>query len=479
MTFRARLALLFAVVVTVLLVASGAALVSLSRVVTLQSVDRELAMRGQNVRDFGPPPGQNGPPPALRDGPDDGENLPRRRRPPLGGLAPRMFPPAGVTGETPPEPFDPAALAAISPRTQHFSTVDYDGAKVRVLTLGFEDGGRAQIAYNLVDVDRLATTQTRLLLLVIPVAVLITALIAWFLADQAVRPVERVTQAASEITGEGLGADAVGTRIPVSGDDEIAALARQFNLMLGRLESTFQQRETLLRQLQEALDAQRAFVADASHELRTPLARMKLLSSSALHQGGDADGLRDALTKVDKGADDMALLVQQLLTLARHDVTAHDTSHHSDLREVVDRAMALAEAIPGPEIDCPMPPGKLVLGKVEDLARALANVLENAKRYAPESPTIVVSFGESPGYQKIVVTDKGPGVSAEHLPNLTKRFFRADASRTRSSGGTGLGLAIVKAVVESAGGHLEIESEVGEGMTVTLSLANADQGPTK
>ncbi|MES1147157.1 MAG: HAMP domain-containing sensor histidine kinase [bacterium] len=487
MTFRARLAILIAVVVTVLLVVCGVSMVYLTQLTTMQSVDRELAMRANNaVRDGGRGPRDMPGPPPGQGNDDDGiprlGNLGPRFNPPrlpLGGLAPRMFPPTTAEVQSINEPFDATALSTVQPGGQIYSTLTFESTHIRVLTIGMIDGGRCQVAYNLMDVERLATTQTRLLLLLIPGAVLVTALIAWFLADKAVKPVERVTEAASAVTGEGLSADVIGTRLPVTGDDEIAALSRQFNLMLGRLEGSFQQREALLRQLQESLDAQRAFVADASHELRTPLARMKLLSSSALAQDSDAAGLKDALSKVDKGADDMAVLVQQLLTLARHDVASHDTSHRADLREVVDRAMALAEAVPGPEIEYSTPPSRMLVGKPDDLARALANVIENAKRYAPESPVIKVLFSEDGGQQAITVTDQGPGVAPEHIPLLTKRFYRADASRTRSSGGTGLGLAIVKAIAESSGGSVDIKSTLGQGTAVTLQIPLADQGPTK
>lgn len=451
MTFRLRLALLIAVVVTGLLVVSGSAFVLLTQQIVRQSVDRELRGRLRNFMDANHPQ-------------DDFMGRPMVPRS-MPGLGPRFFPPPGVTDDTPPEPYDAAALNAVKARGEKFSDVVLENVHARVLTAGMPDGAKVQVAYNMQDVERLAQTQTTLLLFVVPASVMLAAAFAWFLADQAVRPIERISRAAATVSQ-----DALDARIPVSGNDEIAALARQFNQMLARLESSFQQREKLLKQVQAALESQTAFVADASHELRTPLARMKLLTSSVLHQETDVEGMRRALTKIDQGADDMTSLVSQLLLLARHDAGSAETFANSRLSEVVDRASALTEAVPGPGVVWGEAPAATVAGRPEDLARVLANVIENAKKYAPDYPTVDVGFENSPEAVTVVVSDRGPGIAPEHLPRLTERFFRADASRNRSTGGTGLGLAIVKAVLESNGGGVVVESHVGVGTQVRLRL---------
>jgi two-component system OmpR family sensor kinase len=454
MTFRLRLALLIAVLVTFLLVASGSAFVVVSQRIVRQSVDRELRMRVHNLAG------------AMRQPRPDFEDQQRPPAPPnMPGFAPRFFPAVSHQDESAPEPYDAGALQRVAPGGEVFSDTTIDGMKVRVITLGLREGDKAQAVYNMEDVDRLGATQTTLVLFSVPIAVLLAAGLAWFLADQAVQPLERITAAAAKVSQESLG-----SRIPVSGNDEVAALARQFNLMLGRLEVSFQQRETLLRQVQAALESQTAFVADASHELRTPLARMKLLTSSALHQETDLDGLRAVLTKIDRGADDMNALIAQLLLLARHDSPTQTDHSNSRMSEVYDRAAALTEAVPGPPSVWGEPSSATVRGRPEDLGRVLANVVENAKKYAPDSPEIVISGREDHDTVTIAVQDHGPGIAAEHLPRLTERFYRADASRTRSTGGTGLGLAIVKAVLESNGGAVKVESTLGQGTTVLLTF---------
>lgn len=452
MTFRLRLALLIAFVVTGLLVASGSAFVLLTQQMVKQSVDREL--RGR-LRNFVV---------SNRPRPDDPDAPGAPRIPPaMPGLGPRFFAPPSRVQMDPPEPYDAVALNRVADRGELLSDAQVDGAHVRVLTAAMPDGAKVQVAYNLQDVERLTQTQLTLMLLVVPAAVMLAAAAAWFLADQAVRPLERMTRAAAAVSQ-----DALDARIPVAGNDEVAALARQFNLMLGRLELSFQQREKLLRQVQAALESQTAFVADASHELRTPLARMKLLTSSALHQETDLPGMREALVKVDRGADDMTALVSQLLLLARHDSGAQQVFANSRVSEIVDRAMALVEAVEGPPVEWGSAPNATVKGKPEDLARVVANVIENAKKYAPESPSIEVSFEENHETVTAIISDRGPGIAAAHLPRITERFYRGDASRTRSTGGTGLGLAIVKAVLESTGGSVDVESELGTGTRVRL-----------
>jgi signal transduction histidine kinase len=113
-------------------------------------------------------------------------------------------------------------------------------------------------------------------------------------------------------------------------------------------------------------------------------------------------------------------------------------------------------------------PEGLVLYADPDAARqVLTNLLDNALRYTPEGGRIVVRAEPANGGVSLQVSDTGSGIAREHLPRVFERFYRADPSRARSEGGTGLGLSIVRHLVESHGGRVTAESELGQGTTIT------------
>jgi two-component system, OmpR family, phosphate regulon sensor histidine kinase PhoR len=111
----------------------------------------------------------------------------------------------------------------------------------------------------------------------------------------------------------------------------------------------------------------------------------------------------------------------------------------------------------------------VLMGEGRELQSALSNLVSNAVRYTPAGGDVHVSAAQGvDGGLEIEVRDSGAGISAEHLPRLTERFYRVDRSRSRESGGTGLGLAIVKHVMQRHGGSLEISSELGQGSCFKL-----------
>jgi signal transduction histidine kinase len=111
-----------------------------------------------------------------------------------------------------------------------------------------------------------------------------------------------------------------------------------------------------------------------------------------------------------------------------------------------------------------------MIGDPERLTQLLRNLLENATHHTPPGTQIEVHLRRSDGVAQIAVTDTGPGIPPEHLPQIWHRFYRADEARSRASGGTGLGLAIVKYVAEAHGGRVGVVSEVGKGTTFIVTL---------
>ncbi|MFW5697515.1 MAG: HAMP domain-containing sensor histidine kinase, partial [Fimbriimonadaceae bacterium] len=253
-------------------------------------------------------------------------------------------------------------------------------------------------------------------------------------------------------------------RIPVNGDDELERLAATFNEMFDRLEMSFQEKEQALKDLSAAYEAQKRFTADASHELRTPLARIKLTSSAALSEPLSEKEKDKSLEIVDRSANQMERLIQDLLALARTE---------SGSRPVRKQAVDFAEWWSGlkdayPELADP----RLVLELEATsplsadpglLERAMVNLVQNALRHSGPSSAVRVHLAEEANRHLVEVVDEGEGVAAEHLPHLFDRFYRVDKARSREQGGSGLGLVLCKSIVEAHGGEIGVESEPGRG----------------
>lgn len=335
LSFRWRLVILNSAVVFFILMLVGSLLIFTTRTFTLRSLDADLLGRMDRMRG-GPPRGGpgalNGPdgpnpgPPDRAGGPEGGG--PRGPNGPQGPgqddfERPLYFHLDGSPTDNRPKdvPWDAAVVKTATPQPE-FSNVYVSGRHLRVVTSRVRRQGSEQLVLQLgkglEDFERLFDIQTKILLGLTPLAMLVAGLTGGFLADRAIRPVARVTEAAAHISDKDLT-----TRLPISGDDELSKLASTFNEMVERLNLSFSQRDLLNSQLQQALDEQKRFVADASHELRTPLARMKLVTTASLSQDSSVEELRDSMKVADTAAEAMSRLVTQLLVLARQDADGY------------------------------------------------------------------------------------------------------------------------------------------------------------
>jgi len=223
------------------------------------------------------------------------------------------------------------------------------------------------------------------------------------------------------------------------------------------------------------------FIANASHELRTPLAALLGFIETLQGPAKDDPVARDKFLGIMQGqATRMARLIDDLLSLSRIELNAHlQPSTPVDLapivRQVVDGLQMLARDR-GVEIKVALSPDTLtVLGDRDELIRAVENLIENALKYGAAGKRVDVSVGRAQtraGLPEahVSVRDYGPGISPEHLPRLTERFYRVDVADSRAQGGTGLGLALVKHVLNRHGGRLTIESTPGAGATFTMHI---------
>jgi signal transduction histidine kinase len=279
--------------------------------------------------------------------------------------------------------------------------------------------------------------------------------VGWVIAGRVLRPIGRITAVARDIQATDLS-----RRIELPGpDDELKQLADTFDAMLARLDAAFA--------------AQRQFTADASHELRNPLAIIRTNVDVALADPhADPDDLRHTIVVVKRASDRMARLVDDLLALARRQQPILE-------HEPLDLGAAVAEAsddfvVPAAArsivLDRAIAPDVIVTGDRDALKRAVANLLENAVRLAPEGSRIRLATGSEGDRAWIAVADEGPGISPEDQAHVFDRFWRADRGRARTDGGTGLGLAIVRQIVESHGGQIRLQSKVGVGSSFVIWL---------
>ncbi|WP_137171922.1 phosphate regulon sensor histidine kinase PhoR [Massilia sp. HP4] len=226
----------------------------------------------------------------------------------------------------------------------------------------------------------------------------------------------------------------------------------------------------------ERIEAMRRdFIANASHELRTPLTVIVGFLEIAMSDPGiDVSTRMSHLTLMTEQAHRMQRLIQDMLTLSRLESDEYPLKRERvDVHSLIESIAAEARALSGGRhtIDVVVD-GPDVMGSMEELRSAFANLASNAVRYSPNGGTIRLAWTRGADALSFAVTDCGIGIDPEHIPRLTERFYRVDKSRSRETQGTGLGLAIVKHVLLRHGGKLSITSQSGKGSTFAASLPN-------
>jgi two-component system OmpR family sensor kinase len=245
---------------------------------------------------------------------------------------------------------------------------------------------------------------------------------------------------------------------------EVGRLGLALNAMLTQIETAFNARAASERRL-------RRFVADASHELRTPLAAVRAYAE-LFSRGADRrpDDLERAMAGISRESERMSLLVQDLLLLAHLDEGRPLERERVELHEVVEEAVETASTVdPDREVALDSEPVE-VLGDRDRLRQIVDNLLGNVRAHTPAGTPVRVRVGSANGDAIVEIDDSGPGFDAEVRDRVFERFYRADRSRSRTTGGVGLGLSIVAAVAEAHGGRVSAESEPGAGARFRIEL---------
>jgi len=239
----------------------------------------------------------------------------------------------------------------------------------------------------------------------------------------------------------------------------------------------------LINQTAEA-DISRAhtdFVANASHELRTPLASIIGYVETLSEEGGDisAKTSKKFIDTVLREGKRLQSLVSDLMSLSRIEAEKHERpSKVVELQPLVERASRDAAGSDRSKfLELESEGSPKILGDAQQLEQLVRNLVDNAFKYGASDKPVTVRVDTGPhGNARIKVSDQGEGIAPEHIPHLTRRFYRTDPGRSRASGGTGQGLAIVKHIVERHHGRLDIASEVGKGTEITVRIPLSSGG---
>jgi two-component system sensor histidine kinase MprB len=327
----------------------------------------------------------------------------------------------------------------------YFRDVRYRGVAMRLYTthLASSNDGLVRTARPLTEANATIARVRWLLIGLTLGGALVAALLGRLAANAVLRPVRALAGAVGEVSAT----RDLGRRIPVSGRDELASLAADFNAMLAALD--------------ESQQAQQQLIADASHELRTPLTAHRTNIELLARPDLPVEQRQRVLTAAVRTIGELSALVGDLIQAAR-DGRSVDARQPLALDELAAAAVERAQhRAPELRFESRLEPYQLV-GARSRLERALDNVLDNAIKWSPAGGTVEVALVDG----RLTVRDHGPGIGEADLPHVFDRFYRAAAARALP--GSGLGLAIVKQTVEDHGGSVTVANTDGGGALLTL-----------
>jgi len=361
-------------------------------------------------------------------------------------------------------PLSEAGWRAVQAGVPWFETAVVDNESLLIYSqlIGSAErmGEIVQIAVPITERENALATLRMLLIAGDALIILAAFAIGWVLAGAALEPIHRITQ-----TAQAIGAERdFRRRIQHQGpNDEVGQLATMLNTMLSELERAY-------RQVEQALETQKRFVADASHELRTPLTTIRgnielLRNDLPLEPQERADILADTKEEIER----LIRLVNQLLLLARADAGRPLHCDTVPLKPLIEDACRQIHALaPQRTISTDQVHEVSVWADRDALKQVLLILLDNARVHTPARATISVSTTVAANHATITIRDTGPGIPPDVLPHVFERFYRGDVSR--HGGGAGLGLAIAKELIEGQGGSIAVQSTVGQGTAFTLTL---------
>ena len=229
-----------------------------------------------------------------------------------------------------------------------------------------------------------------------------------------------------------------------------------------------------MQPIEQSFQRLQQFTADASHELRSPLMAIKSNAAVALKY---SEGMRDSdaekFESIASATRQMTRLTEDLLLLARTDRDRHQDWQPVNLTAILRHLIQFyTPEAEGKQIQlqADLPELLYLSGDAAQLTQLFTNLLINALQYTPAQGSVAIEAHQKSAYLQVKVQDTGIGIASEHLARIFDRFWRADSSRSYSSGGSGLGLAIAQSVAQTHGGAIAVQSYLGEGSCFTVLL---------
>ena len=452
MSLRRRIAIAAAVAVAAAATAVAVIGYVSTRSHLIGNVQHDLTIAARPY--LGPHDRGGGPPPGGPGGPVGGQgDFERPPNQPFGGATGhfQILHPDGTTTQ----PFGGVALPvnsqmiAVAKRASGklFTSTHVNGVHLEVLTIGDPyDHWAIQVALPLTDVDSVLNGLLFPYGLLIGGGVVLAAILGFAISRSALAPIDRFLRRTEHVTSELEHPQ----RLEETGATELRRLAASFNQTLDALE--------------RSIESQRHLVADASHELRTPLAALRSNVQIFLESGrlppDERAGLQESILAE---LDELTQIVADVVELARG-------SSPSEVRESIELDTVVREAVDRTHrratdlrFQLELEP-TVIEGAPERVGRAVANVIDNARRWSPPDAEIEIRLRAG----TLTVRDHGPGFSDQDLPHVFDRFYRAPDARRLP--GSGLGLAIVKQAAQAHGGKAEAANAPGGGALVTVSF---------
>jgi two-component system, OmpR family, sensor kinase len=274
---------------------------------------------------------------------------------------------------------------------------------------------------------------------------LLASVLAWIVAGRVLAPLRVLRDTACAV-----GESDLTRRISVEGDDELADLARSFNAMLDRLET--------------GIASQKSFISDAGHELRTPIT---IIRGHLELLGSDPNERRETMELVTDELDRMTRFVDDLLLLAKAERPDFLRLEELDLGLFTHEMFAKASALARRDWRLERIGRGRIVADRQRLTQAIMSLSDNAAQHTGEGDRIELGAAAVNGETRLWVRDSGPGISRDDWDPIFERFTRGEEAARRRDG-AGLGLAIVRAIAQAHGGHVEVESEAGEGSKFTV-----------
>lgn len=327
-------------------------------------------------------------------------------------------------------------------RQGQFPIINKNKKTIGYLTIGVSQEESSSVLHNLF----IVLCFTYLIL------VFVLYLIMYYVASKAIKPVQKLIQSASEINESNIS-----SRLPLPNNkDEIYKLATTFNDLLNRIENSIEQ--------------QKQFTADASHEMRTPLTIIKGTLEVLLRKERTPEQYEKKINEVISQTDRLSYLFDQLLQLARAE--SNNTIIKKEkiiLKEKIEHLINGGDLLLNKnQIKYNIPSNCVVFADAALLDRILENIISNAIKYNTPNGNITFEWNEKSN--SLLIKDEGIGISKDQQPYLFNRFYRADNSRSSEIKGNGLGLSIVKKLCELQHIKISVESAENKGTSFTLQF---------